>query len=216
MPSALCRAILFDLDGVLVDSRECVELVWRAWAAERGLDAAPFLAVAHGRRISDTLRLVAPALDASAEAAVMDRMEETETRGLCVAPGAAALVAALGPGRWAVVTSGSRAVATLRLRTAGLPIPEVFVTADDVRRGKPDPEPYLTAAARLGMSPGDCLACEDSPTGLAAALAAGIRTITLLTTHRAEALSGADATVSSLAALALSPRPGGAMAVGWP
>jgi mannitol-1-/sugar-/sorbitol-6-phosphatase len=216
MPSAPCRAILFDLDGVLVDSRECVELVWRAWAAAQGLDAAPFLAVAHGRRISDTLRLVAPALDAAAEAAVMDRMEETETRGLRVAPGAAELVAALGPGRWAVVTSGSRAVATLRLRTAELPIPAVFVTADDVGRGKPDPEPYLTATARLGVSPADCLVCEDSPTGLAAALAAGIRTIALLTTHRAEALAGADATVASLAALALSPGTGGSVSVGWP
>src|SRR5881392_1100023 len=122
-----CRAILFDLDGVLVDSRECIDLVWHAWAAERGLDATDFLRVAHGRRIAETLRLVAPQLDAAAEAAVLDSMEEVETRGLVAAPGAAALLRSLTAAHRAVVTSGSRAVATLRLRTAGLPVPEVFV-----------------------------------------------------------------------------------------
>jgi mannitol-1-/sugar-/sorbitol-6-phosphatase len=197
-----------------VDSRRCIELVWHAWAAERGLDPAPFLAVAHGRRISETLRLVAPALDAAAEAAVLDRMEEGETRGLRAAPGAAALVAQLGT-RWAVVTSGSRGVASLRLRTAGLPIPEVFVTSDDVRRGKPDPEGYLAAAARVGVAPADCLVCEDSPTGLAAARAAGIRTIALLTTHAAGALPGALAHVPSLDRLRVEAAGAAGLRVAW-
>lgn len=215
MPSATCRAILFDLDGVLVDSRECIELVWCAWAAARGLDPAPFLAVAHGRRISETVRLVAPSLDARAEADVLDRMEERETRGLTAVQGAAALVGRLAAGQWAVVTSGSRIVASLRLRTAGLPIPDVFVTSDDVRKGKPDPEPYLTAAARLGVRPADCLVFEDSPTGLAAAHAASMRVVALLTTHRAVALAGAEATIPSLVAVAVTTGPDGGLTASW-
>src|SRR5438067_11289017 len=144
-----CRAILFDLDGVLVDSRECIELIWHAWAGERGLDPAEFLRVANGRRIAGPLRLVAPQLDAAAEAAVLDAMEEVETRGLRAAPGTAALLRQLSEAQRAIVTSGSGAVATLRLRRAGLPIPAVVVTSGDVERGKPDHEGYLLAARRL-------------------------------------------------------------------
>src|SRR2546422_1410535 len=158
-----CRAILFDLDGVLVDSRECIDLIWHAWAAERGLDPADFLRVAHGRRIAETLRLVAPQLDASVEAAVLDAMEEVETRGLRAAPGAAALLRQLSEAQRAIVTSGSRAVATLRLRSAGLPIPGVFVTAGDGARGQPDPEPYLPGAGGLGVAPSDSVGVEDAP-----------------------------------------------------
>ena len=195
------RAILFDLDGVLVDSRECIELIWHAWAGERGLDPAEFLSVAHGRRIAETLRLVAPQLDAAAEAAVLDAMEEVETRGLRAAPGAAALLRQLSEAQRAIVTSGSRPVATLRLRTAGLPIPGVFVTAGDVQRGKPDPEGYLLAARRLGVAPADCVVVEDSPPGVGAGKAAGMRVIALLTTYPAAALSVADAQLASLADL---------------
>src|SRR5437588_7993647 len=200
-----CRAILFDLDGVLVDSRECIELIWHAWAAERGLDPAAFLRVAHGRRIAETLRLVAPQLDATAEAAVLDGMEEVETRGLRAALGAAGLLRQLSEAQRAIVTSGSRAVATLRLRTAGLPIPGVFVTAGDVKKGKPDPEGYLLAASRLGVVPADCVVVEDSPPGVAAGKAAGMRVIALLTTYPAAALMGADARLSALADLQVRP-----------
>ena len=196
-----CRAILFDLDGVLVDSRRCVELVWHAWAAERGLDPAPFLAVAHGRRISETIRMVRPDMDAAAEAAVLDAMEETETRGLAPFPGAAALRGVLGESRHAIVTSGSRAVATLRLTTAGLAIPPVFVTASDVRRGKPDPEGYRLAAGRLGVPPAECVVVEDSPPGVAAGKAAGMRVIAVLTTHAREQLALADVRLGALAHL---------------
>jgi sugar-phosphatase len=193
--------MLFDLDGVLVDSRRCVELVWSTWAAERGLDPAPFVKVAHGRRISDTIRLVRPDLDAALEAALLDAMEEIETRGLDPVPGAAGLVARLHDAQRAVVTSGSREVATLRLLTVGLPIPDVFITAEDVRRGKPDPEGYRLAAARLGVKPPDCLVLEDSPPGIAAAKAAGMRVIAVSTTHPEAALADADVRLESLAAL---------------
>jgi sugar-phosphatase len=198
-----CRAILFDLDGVLVDSRRSIELIWHEWAARRGLDPAPFLRVAHGRRTSETIRTVAPGLDMAAAVAELDAMEAVEARGLTPAPGAAALLAFLAPSEWAVVTSGGHAVATLRLRTSNLPVPGVFVTADDVARGKPDPEGYLLAASRLAVVPRDCIVVEDSPTGLAAARAAGMRTIAMLTTYEAGDLGEADARLPSLADLHL-------------
>jgi sugar-phosphatase len=185
---------------VLVDSREAIEHVWRDWAAARGRDYRPLLRIAHGRRTSETIGLVAPDLDAGAESAALDAMEAVETRGLAAFAGAAARVAALGE-RWAVVTSCSPAVATLRLRTAGLPLPAVFVTAADVSRGKPAPEPYLTAAARLGAAPGDCVVVEDSPTGIASGRAAGMAVVAVATTYPLAALSEAQARIPALAAL---------------
>ena len=186
------RVILFDLDGVLVDSRAAVAWVWRDWAARRGIDPEPFIRVAHGRRISETLRLVAPHLDVAAETAALDALEEAETRGLAAAPGATALLGRIAPGRWAIVTSGSRAVATLRLRTAAIAPPAVFITAEDVAVGKPDPEGYLAAAARLGTAPAECVVIEDSPPGVAAGKAAGMTVIAVATTYPPDALAGAD------------------------
>ena len=186
------RAILFDLDGVLVDSRDAVAWVWRDWAAPRGLDPEPFIRVAHGRRISETLRLVAPRLDIAAETAALDALEEAETRGLAPAPGASELLGRIEPGRWGIVTSGSRAVATLRLRAAAIAPPAVFITADDVAAGKPDPEGYLAAASRLAALPAECVVIEDSPPGVAAGKAAGMTVIAVATTHPPDALAAAD------------------------
>jgi sugar-phosphatase len=177
--------------------------VWRAWARPLGIDAEPFLAISQGRQTSETVRLVAPHLDARAESARLDALEERETEGLASFPGAAALLHFLGPERCAVVTSCTRPVATLRLTTAGVPAPPVVVTADDVRRAKPDPEPYLQAAARLALEPGDCVVVEDSPVGLAAAKAARMRAIGVLTTHAAPALARADFLAARLAALSI-------------
>jgi sugar-phosphatase len=191
--------ILFDLDGVLVDSRPLIEEIWRRWALGRGLDAANFIAVAPGRRTSETLREVAPDLDIAAETRALDAMEEVATDGLAPIPGALELLGALEPGSWAIVTSGSRAVATLRLRTAGLPIPEVMVTGDEVRFGKPHPEPYLKGAERTGVSARDCIVVEDAPAGVLAGKAAGMRVIAVTTTHSREALFRADRIVTSLA-----------------
>lgn len=194
-------ALLFDLDGVLVDSRGVVERVWRRWAALRDRDPEPFIRVAHGRRISETIREVAPGLDARAEAAALDAMEAVETDGLAAVPGARELIAALGGYRWAVVTSGGRAVASLRLRAAGLEPPGVFVTAEDVRRGKPDPEGYLAAARRLAVDPARCVVLEDAPPGIRAARAAGMRVVAVATTHVPEVLAEADRVVGSPAEL---------------
>lgn len=201
MPVLRCSAVLFDLDGVLVDSRDCIELIWRTWAAQRGLDYEPFLRVAHGRRTSETLRLVAPELDPAAEVAKLDAMEEMETRGLRAMAGAIELLRLLPETRRAVVTSGSRAVATLRLTSTHLPIPQVFVTAEDVARGKPDPEGYLAAARRLAVPPDQCTVVEDSPPGVAAGKAAGMQVIALATTHALAALGDADIRLPALSGL---------------
>jgi mannitol-1-/sugar-/sorbitol-6-phosphatase len=192
------QAILFDLDGVLVDSREAIAFVWRDWAARRGVDPEPFIRVAHGRRISETLGLVAPHLDIAAETAKLDALEEAETRGLRAAPGAAELLR-LPQERWGIVTSGSRPVATLRLRAAGIVPPQVFVTAEDVRHGKPAPDGYESAAARLAVPPAECVVIEDSPPGVAAGKAAGMSVIAVATTHTRDTLAAANGCVAALA-----------------
>lgn len=200
-----CGGILFDLDGVLVDSRRCIERIWRAWAAGKGLDPEPFIRIAHGRRTSETIRTVAPELNVAKEVAALDRMEEIETGGLSPVPGAAALLDAIPATRWAIVTSGSQRVATLRLGVVGLPIPEVFVTAEAVRQGKPAPDGYLAAAAQLGLPAAACVAIEDSPPGVAAARSAGMRVIAVLSTHQERDLGPADARLATLGHLRATP-----------
>lgn len=199
-----CAAVLFDLDGVLVDSRRCIEAIWRVWAAGKRLDPEPFIRIAHGRRTSETIRTVAPDLDVAAEVAALDRLEEIETAGIHPVAGAERLVRSIPATRWAIVTSGSRRVASLRLGVVGLPVPDVFITSDAVRQGKPAPDGYLAAAARLGLEPADCVAVEDSPPGIAAARAAGMRVIALLTTHQDRDLAQADIRLPALTHLGLS------------
>jgi sugar-phosphatase len=203
--------VLFDLDGVLVDSRECIEHVWREWAAARGRDYRDFLRVAHGRRTSETVRLVAPELDAKAESGVLDAMEAVESRGLAAFPGVPALLGSIPTGRWAVVTSGSLPVATLRLGAAGIAPPAVFITAGDVRKGKPDPEGYVAAAGRLSLHLSDCIVVEDSPTGIAAGKAAGMRVVAVATTYPPDALAAADVRLPAPAAIRIRPGDDGAM-----
>jgi mannitol-1-/sugar-/sorbitol-6-phosphatase len=192
MPSISCHALLFDLDGVLVDSTECVTRIWRHWAQVNSLNPEEILAVAHGRRTIDTLRLVAPHLAREAEVARLAESEANDTAGVYEVPGARALLQSLPPTAWAVITAGLRRVATLRLRHTNLPEPLVLITAEDLHHGKPDPEGYLAAAARLDVRPKDCVVVEDAPAGLDAARAAGMRAIALTTTHSAEQLMVAN------------------------
>jgi sugar-phosphatase len=196
-----CAALLFDLDGVLVDSAEVVERTWRRWAARHGLDPAEVVHVAHGRRTIETVRLVAPHLAADDEVAALAASESTETDGVYEVHGARELLASLPPDLWAIVTSGIRPVAELRIRHTGLPTPRVLVTADQVRHGKPHPEGYLTAAERLGVDPAQCVVVEDTPPGIEAARAGGMRVIALASTYPAEALGAADAVVPALTSL---------------
>jgi sugar-phosphatase len=204
-----CEAVLFDLDGVLVDSRRCIELVWHEWARGHGLDAGAILRVAHGRRTGETVREVAPHLDAAVEAGVLDALEEVEERGIREAPGARDLLAGLSPTQWAVVTSGSPGVARLRLRVGGIPQPPVLITGADVRRGKPDPEGYLRAAAALGHAPATCVVIEDTPAGVGAGKAAGMAVLAVRGTYPDGRLAGADGIVDSLAQVHSAPEPGG-------
>ncbi len=181
MPLFSCEAILFDLDGVLVDSTPCVTRVWSNWARQHGLDPEYVVHVAHGQRTIETVRIVAPSLDAQGETNRIEQMELDDTDGLRVLPGAAELLGKIPPERYTIVTSGTRRLATKRLQVAGLPVPAKMITADDVTRGKPDPEPYLAGARALGFDPSLCLVFEDAPSGIQAAKNAGTTAIAVLT-----------------------------------
>ena len=199
-----CRAILFDLDGVLVDSTANVERHWSHWARRHGLAPEELLPIVHGRRAIDTIRIVTPMLDAEREFADLVRLESEDTEGVTAMPGAASLLALLDGARWAVVTSGARPVAVARLRAAGLPMPRVLVTADQVQHGKPHPEGYLTGAGLLETDPSQCAVVEDAPAGAVAARAAGARLITVASTHSLATLGSADLALDSLQDLRLT------------
>ena len=192
-----CSAILFDLDGVLVDSAAYVEQQWRRWASAKGLRAEPFLRVCHGRRAVETIRIAAPHLDAEAEVAALGPGEES-SEWIGPLAGAARLLEMLPEGSWGVATSGLRVAASARLARAGLPMPRVLICAEDVRRGKPSPDAFLLGAAELDVAPADCLVIEDAPAGVMAARSAGMPVIALTTTHRLDQLP-ADACAGSLA-----------------
>jgi sugar-phosphatase len=193
-----CRAILFDLDGVLVDSTACVERHWRMWAKRHGLDAEYVLADSHGRRTIDTMRAVAPELATEDEAARLEQEEALDTVGIVAAPGAVELLTALQSVPWAVVTSGSHLMATTRLRFTELPTPPVLITADDVEQGKPAPEGYLRAANLLGINPQDCVVIEDAPPGIEAGRAADATVIGVATTYPPTALREASLCIPNL------------------
>jgi sugar-phosphatase len=167
------RGLLFDNDGVLVDSDAAVAVSWTRWAHEFDLDPGRVIATVHGRRSADTVAtLLSPSRHAAATRMIDDY--ELEDSGTVTAlPGAAELLPSLPADAWAVVTSGSRALASARLRAAGLPLPQVLVTAEDVERGKPDPQGYLAAAAALGLAIEDTIVLEDSTAGIGAGLASG-------------------------------------------
>jgi len=196
------RAVLSDLDGVLVDSAAVIEQTWRGFADRHGLDPDEVVAAGHGRRSIDLIRLVAPHLDAEAEAADVEREEIAQTSGLRPLPGARDLVDAVPAERFAIVTSGSRALALARLRAAGLPVPAVLVTAEEVDDGKPHPAGYLRAAELLGVDPAHSVVLEDAPAGVEAGRAAGMTVIAVLTTNDASALTKAHSRVRDLRALA--------------
>lgn len=193
MPELTCSAVLFDLDGVLVDSRAVVERTWRGWCERRGFDAAKVLEAAHGRRTVDTLRLVAPDLDHAAELRWLEEAELADREGIVAIPGAPELAASLPRDRWAVVTSAGRELAHRRLKWVGLPIPSCLVPAEAVSRGKPSPEGYLSAATELRVPPADCVVIEDSPAGVRAARAARMTVIGLTTTYGRDDLPPVDA-----------------------
>ncbi len=202
-----CSAILFDLDGVLVDSTRSVSRQYRLWAQKANLDPRIVEDIPHGVRSIDVVRELAPHLDAEAEVKRIEKMEAEDQDGVVVMPGAAELLKSIPEGRWCVVTSGTRYLATCRLTHAKLPTPRVMVSADDVSKGKPDPEPYLTGAKLLGMTAFDCLVIEDAPAGIQAAHAGGMKVIGITSTYPASALQ-ADVVIQKLAQIKVNSRDG--------
>lgn len=191
------HAVLFDNDGTLTDSSGAVTRSWHAWARHHQIPAEAFGNV-HGMPSRQIVARVAPHLDVEEATAHIDRIELEDLEGVVALPGAAAALAAIGD-RAAVVTSAGRELADLRIGAAGLTPPAVVVTADDISRGKPDPEPYLTGAERLGVDPARCLVVEDAPAGLRSGRAAGAATLAVLTTSGREELTGeADLVVADL------------------
>jgi mannitol-1-/sugar-/sorbitol-6-phosphatase len=182
------EALLFDLDGTLVDSAATIVRAWSRWAAEEGLTEEDLRAVpTHGRTSAELIADLVPPGRVSAAVRRIENLEMATATEVTALPGAHGVVAALPRDRWAVVTSGSRALAEARLEASGLR-PPALVTADDVRRGKPDPEPYLLGARLLGVDPRTCVVIEDAPSGLRAADAACMQTVAVTSTHRADEL----------------------------
>lgn len=171
------EALLLDMDGTLVHSTTEVETVWRLWCQGHRLDPEPVLAMCHGVRSREVIRALAPQLDLAREVALLDELEIQHAGVAEPIAGARTLLGALSPARWALVTSASQRVARHRLASAGLPLPRLLIGAEDVVRGKPDPEPYLLAARRLGLAPADCLVFEDAPAGIRSALQAGCQVV---------------------------------------
>lgn len=201
MSSLRVQGVLFDLDGVLIDSTAGVTRVWRDWGIRQGLDPSQTAHAAHGRRAIDTVRLLAPQLDAEAELRDLERREIAESHDVSAFAGAARLLESLPPQRWAIVTSGTRDLATHRLRTAGLPVPQRMITGTDIENGKPHPEPFRRGAALLGLEAASCVAVEDAPNGIASALAAGMPVLALPTTYSVAELTHASALLPCLADL---------------
>ncbi|WP_026065909.1 HAD-IA family hydrolase [Actinoalloteichus spitiensis] len=200
------RALLLDLDGTLVDSTPAVDRCWRRWCGEHGVDPTG-LADFHGLRSADAVAAVLPPERVGPALERLDELELADLDDVVALPGAAEVLAA-GGDRAAIVTSAGRALAGKRLAAAGLRPPRVMVTADDVARGKPDPEPHLAAARLLDVPAEDCLVVEDAAAGVAAARAAGMRSVGVGTNPDVGALP-ADLVVSTLAELRWLPRDGG-------
>ncbi|MFD5698023.1 HAD family hydrolase [Streptomyces lasiicapitis] len=203
------EALLFDNDGTLVSSIESVHRCWTRWAGEYGITAERFAAVElHGRPAAEIVADLLPAELVDEAVARIDELEVSDVAGGVVAlPGTLDLLASLPPERWAVVTSATRRLAEARLAEVGIR-PKTLISADDITRGKPDPEPFLLAARTLGVDPARCVVFEDAPAGLTAGRAAGMTTVALTTTHPAAELS-ADVVVSDLSAVSAQATVGG-------
>ena len=173
-----CRAILFDMDGTLVDSTAVVERVWARFAERFGLDLADILKTSHGRRMEDSIVRFGPeGVDVAAVPKDHSEFEFATTEGVVAVPGAPEFVRSLPGDRIAVVTSAGRELAEMRLRSVDVPVPGVLVGAEDVTNGKPHPEPYATAAAALGVDAADTVVFEDADAGIESGLAAGMRVV---------------------------------------
>ncbi|WP_373414526.1 HAD family hydrolase [Ensifer aridi] len=178
-------ALLFDMDGTLLNSMAVVERVWGAWAVRNGIDPIAFLPSVHGVRAIDTISKLGLLIDPVQEARDLAEAEIADVEGIVEIPGARAFLNALPPEKWAIVTSAPLELAARRLAAASIPLPRLMVTGEDVSAGKPDPQGYLLAAARLGVRPEDCLVFEDAPAGILAGKAAGAEVAVITGAHAA-------------------------------
>jgi len=196
-----CAALLFDLDGVLINSTPAVARVWRGWAIEHGFDPSEVVARAHGRPSITTVREYLPHANHELENREVERREIEDLAGVVPLPGALDLLSSLPQDRWIIVTSSTRALAEVRIKAAGLPLPPELITSSDITHGKPHPEPFLKGAAVLGFPPQDCIVLEDVPAGVRSGKAAGARVIAFTTTVQKPALleAGADWILDSCA-----------------
>jgi len=193
-----CKAILFDMDGILISSIGSVERSWTKWALLRGVDAELARTTAHGRRAVETISKLRPDLDNEAELTVIENLEIADNEGLTILPGVPELLRALPADRWTVVTSATERLARIRLAAGGIPVPEKLVTADQVTRGKPHPEPFLAGAALLGVAPAECVVFEDSSSGAKAGRDAGCTVVATTFSHPVESLDAAHYLVRDL------------------
>jgi mannitol-1-/sugar-/sorbitol-6-phosphatase len=213
LPERDFAAFLFDMDGTVLDSIAAANKVWTRWAESHGINPAPVLAVMHGVQAVQTIRRFAPAgVDVAAEFAWLTQAEIDEADGTQPIAGAAQFLNALPADRWAIVTSAPRSLALKRLAAAGLPVPPVVITADDVTNGKPAPDCFLLAAETLGVPIGDCLVWEDAPAGIAAAEAAGASVMVMTATHH-EAMDTAHPMLASYEPVSIAIRPDGSLAL---
>ncbi len=212
-PSSGFSAFLFDMDGTILSSILATERVWTSWLRSHGLDVAALLPTIHGMRAVDTVRrLAVPGLDPEAEAQLLLQLEMDDIDGIEAISGAAQFLGSLPPDRWAIVTSAPKALALRRIEAAGLTVPPVMVTAEDVSRGKPAPDCFLLGAERLGVSAQDGLIFEDAPAGIAAAEAAGARVMLVTATHDHRSDSG-HAAIASYQSIAVATDRTGALHV---
>lgn len=177
-----CAALLFDLDGVLINSTPAVARVWRKWAIEHGFNPDEVVSRAHGRPSLTTVSEYLPNADHQAENREVEGREIADLDGVVPLPGALDFLASLPPDRWTIVTSCTRPLAEVRIKAAGLPLPKKLITSNDITRGKPNPEPFLKGAAALGFDANDCVVLEDVPAGVRAGKAAGAKVVAFTTT----------------------------------
>lgn len=202
--SIVVRAVLFDMDGVLISSIAADERSWSKWAKLHGMQDTFSVPSTHGRRTADTIRTLRPDLDLAIELKRMEDFDAEDTLGLTLYPGAQDLLAQLSPTQWSIVTSASERVMRHRLGILGISLPLHIVTADHVSSGKPNPEPYQLAAAQLCLKPSECLVIEDAPSGIRAGKSAGSPVIAVASSHKPQELYEADWIIKSLNDLELT------------
>ena len=188
MKTLFGKAILFDMDGTLLDSNEASEMIWQKWAALHQVPIETIRAVHHGRRPEETIALVAPRLNALESSRMVYHEQEKMLAGIHPIAGVTEFYQSLNKNEFAIVTAATLTILTTRLKIVGLTRPEICVTATSVKKGKPDPEGYLQAATRLGIHPKDCIVFEDAPAGLMAAHAAGMQSVAVTTNYTEGAL----------------------------